>query len=584
MGDRQFTRQMATVLSIDAVGYSRLMAEDDETALDAFHERSALITTVCEQHRGRMFGKAGDSLMAEFGNPVDAVRAAVDFQARLEELNAAAPDNRRMAFRVGINTGDVIVDGDLLFGHDVNIAARLQERAPANGVVISQTTFIQVAGKTGFEMASLGSQQLKNIREAVPAFAVARPGEAMAGAAVTSGAREVVRSEGPPAVTVLPFRNQSGDADLDYLGDALAEDLIFGLSNLRWLPVISHASSQQFDADDVSPRDAARSLGARYVVYGKLTRSAENLRLMVLLEDTETQRVLLSRRFDRTAALVRELQDAAGSELVAILSGELDRAEQRRTFQLPWEDMETWQLVARGRFHMARRTSADTKLAHDYFLRAYEHEPASSNVLSELAWWHFWQGFVTMSEEHFRKVIDLCQKALFMDSQDARPHAFLGLTDIMLRRPEQARNHLAAAIRINPSFAFAASGYGSALSLLGNHREGLEWLRKAERLSPFDLYQFHNLGEIAAAHFALGEDRETAEEALRSLSLSPGYWYARMLLVGSLARLGRLDEAREHRAILFDRYPGFTPARIEWIPFADRAVNRAMAEAWELSA
>ena len=145
MGDRQFMRQMATVLSIDAVGYSRLMAEDDEAALDAFHERSALITAVCEQHRGRMFGKAGDSLMAEFGNPVDAVRAAVDFQARLEELNDAAPDNRRMAFRVGINTGDVIVDGDLLFGHDVNIAARLQERAPANGVVISQTTFIQVA-------------------------------------------------------------------------------------------------------------------------------------------------------------------------------------------------------------------------------------------------------------------------------------------------------------------------------------------------------------------------------------------------------------------------------------------------------
>ena len=584
MGDRQYTRQMATVLSIDAVAYSRLMAEDDENALEVFRERAALITETCEHHGGRMFGNAGDSLMAEFGNPVDAVRAAIDFQGRLEDLNAAAADARRMAFRVGINTGDVIVDGELLFGHDVNIAARLQERAPENGVVISQTTFIQVAGKTGFEMASLGSQTLKNIREAVPAYAVARPGGNLSGSIVAAVIRPSPGSDGPPAATVLPFRNMTDDDDLDYLGDALAEDLIFGLSNLRWLPVISHASSQQFDADDVSPHDAALSLGARYVVSGKLTRAAGTLRLMVQLEDAQTRRLLLSRRFERSADLVRELQDAAGTELVSILSGELDRAEQRRTFQLPWEDLATWQLVARGRFHMGRRTSADTRRAHDYFLRAHELEPASSNVLSELAWWHFWQGFVSLKQEHFDKVIDLCQQALFMDSQDARPHAFLGATDIMLRRPEKARNHLATAMHINPSFAFAASGYGSTLSLLGEHRAGLEWLYKAERLSPFDIYQFHNLGEVAAAHFALGEYGDVVEQAQRSLSLSPGYWYARMLLVGALGRLDRLDEAREHRAILFDRYPGFTPAKAEWLPFADRAVNTAMADAWALSA
>lgn len=584
MGDRQYTRQMATILSIDAVGYSRMMSEDDEAALEAFSERAGIISSVCERHGGRMFGMAGDSLMAEFGNPVDAVRAAVEFQHALESLNAGVPDNRRMAFRVGINTGDVIVDGDLLFGHDVNIAARLQERAVANGIVISQTTFIQVRGKTAYEMAALGSQRLKNIREPVQAFSVGRHTGERAAAGMPDPAAPPPRAEGPPAVTVLPFQNVSGDADIDYLGDALAEDLILGLSNMRWLPVISHASSSQFHEDDVSHHDAARSLGARYVVFGKLARHADVLRLTVVLEDIETRRVLLSRRFDRPVSLVRELQDAAGMELVTILSDELDRAEQRRTFQLPWEDLETWQLVARGRFHMARRTSADTKLAQDYFLRAHERELASSNVLSELAWWHFWQGFVSMNEEHFRQVIDLSQKALFMDSQDARPHAYLGATDIMLRRPGQARTHLATATRINPSFAFAASCYGSSLSLLGDHRAGLEWLHKAERLSPFDLYQFHNQGEMASASFALGDFAEAVEQARRSLSLSPAYWYARMLLTGALARLGRKDDAREQRAILLDRYPDFNSARIEWIPFVDRSVNRAMVDAWESTA
>ncbi|MCB1419454.1 MAG: adenylate/guanylate cyclase domain-containing protein, partial [Notoacmeibacter sp.] len=409
MAERQFRRQFATILSIDAVGFSQLMGMNDEEALDAFRERAGLITRECENAGGRMFGIAGDSLMAEFGNPVDAVRAALAFQQALEALNAKAPDTRRMPFRVGINTGDVIVEDDRLFGHDVNIAARLQEKAQPHGVVVSATTWQHVNGRLAVDFLELGTFSLKNMREPVRAYQARRPGEAGQSdpaSQPTQVAPAGASAAQQPSVAILPFANQTGDRDLDYLGDAIAEDIILGLSNMRWLPVISGASSRQFVDGELVPSAVGRSLGARYVVSGRLTRAADMLRLAVTMEESTNGRVIWSRRFDRPESQARELHDAAGVELVAILGGEVDRAEQARTFQIPWEDLQTWQLLARGRFHMSRRTSADTTLALDFFNRAYARDPNSSTVLSELAWWHFWQGFVSLEPHHFGKTIE----------------------------------------------------------------------------------------------------------------------------------------------------------------------------------
>ncbi|MCB1381787.1 MAG: adenylate/guanylate cyclase domain-containing protein [Notoacmeibacter sp.] len=588
MAEGQFRRQFATILSIDAVGFSQLMGMNDEEALGAFRERAGLIMRECETAGGRMFGMAGDSLMAEFGNPADAVRAALAFQHALETLNAEAPETRRMPFRVGINTGDVIVEGDRLFGHDVNIAARLQEKADPHGVVVSATTWQHVNGRLAAEFVELGTFALKNMREPIRAFQALRPGESRKtqvsnGGAKAAGATGTVPPQ-QPSVAILPFANQIGDGDLDYLGEAISEDIILGLSNMRWLPVISGASSRQFIDGELAPSAAGRSLGARYVVSGRLTRAAESLRLAVTMEESANGRVIWSRRFDRPESQARELQDAAGIELVAILGGEVDRAEQARTFQIPWEDLQTWQLLARGRFHMARRTSADTALALDFFTRAHERDPNASTVLSELAWWHFWQGFVSLEPHHFEKTTAYAHKALFMDSQDARPHAYLGATAVMSLKPEEGRAHLENALRINPSFAFASSCLGSVRSLLGDPAAAIPMFRDAERLSPFDLYQFHNQGELAAAHTALGNWEEASAMADKSLALSPGYWYARALKTGALVRLGRMQEAREQRAILFERYPNFNTERIAWIPFRDRSVTKTIIENFEAAA
>ncbi len=571
MAERQYRRQLATILSIDAVGYSRLMDIDDEEALDAFQERAALISQECERLGGSMFGDAGDSLMASFGNPVDALRAAQSFQVRLQNLNAGAREVRRMPFRVGVNTGDVIVAEGRMFGHDVNIAARLQEVAPANGVVVSETTWYHARGMTGFYFVDLGEQHMKNIREPVHAYLVRQSGDESD--IVAPYEAPVVARAGAPAVAVLPLRSDAGDAGTEYLGIAVSEDIVTGLSHVRWLPVISLNSSAQFDTDDVSPFAAGRALGARYIVSGRISQRDTQLRLTLTLDDVSSGRTIWSRRYNRDSDAIRAMQDEIGGEIVSTLANELDRAEQVRSFHLPWENLGTWQLVARGRFHMSRRTSADTMLAFEFFTKAYSKDPNSSAVLNELAWWHFWRGFQSLDEGAFDKVVEYSRRALFMDSQDARPYAHLGATAIMRHDPASAREYLEEALSINPSFAFASSTLGSAHLLLGDPRTGIPFLLEADRLSPFDLYRFHNQGQLAAAYTAAEDWEQAVAAASRSLRLSPGYWYSRFLKIGGLARLGRVDEAREDLEIMLERWPEFSLKKAQWIPFVDPKFN-----------
>lgn len=576
MAERQYRRQLATILSIDAVGYSRLMNIDDEEALDAFQERAALISRECESAGGSMFGDAGDSLMASFGNPVDALRAAHTFQAKLQDLNAGAREVRRMPFRVGINTGDVIVAGERMFGHDVNIAARLQEIAPANGVVISETTWYPVRGMTAFVFVDLGEQHMKNIREPVRAYLLRQPGDGSD--IIAPHEAPIVARAGAPAVAVLPLRSDAGNTGTEYLGVAVSEDIVTGLSHVRWLPVISLGSSSQFNSDDVSPPAAGRALGARYIVSGRISQRDSRLRLTVTLEDVSTGRTVWSRRYDRESDSIRAMQDEIGGEIVSSLANELDRAEQVRSFHLPWENLDTWQLVSRGRFHMSRRTSADTMRAFDFFTKAYSKDPNSSAVLNELGWWYFWRGFQSLDENAFDRVVEYSRRALFMDSQDARPHAHLGATAIMRRDPATAREHVEEALGINPSFAFASSTLGSAHLLMGDPHTGIPFLLEADRLSPFDLYRFHNQGQLAAAYTAAEEWDNAVAAASRSLRLSPGYWYSRFLRIGGLARLDRIDEAREDLAVMLERWPGFSLKKARWIPFVDPEFNeRAIA-------
>ncbi|TIO79176.1 MAG: adenylate/guanylate cyclase domain-containing protein [Mesorhizobium sp.] len=579
MAERNYTRQLATIISIDAVGFSRLMGIDDELAVAAFEERRDIITDSCGAFGGRTFGVAGDSIMAEFGNPIEALRAAFDFQDRIMALNASVAEEMRMPFRAGINTGDVIVREGRLYGDDVNIAARLQEFAPHDGLAISETTWHHVKDKTAANFTDLGEFMLKNIALPVRVLIAGRDGNGAAMAAPlaaipTAPGHYKPAAKGPPAIAVLPFQGDGSEPDVEYMADGIAEDIIYGLSNTRWLSVIAKGSSFQFRDDSLGTRLIGNALGARYIVSGTLARHNGQIRLNASLTDTSNGRLVWSQRFDRDLVDIFSLRDQIGSEIVSILDKEVDRAEQVRTFQVPWESLETWQLVRRGRWHMNRRTRSDTEIALEFFDKAYQEDPNSSAVLNELAWWYFWRAWLRFGDsDDLDKVEALARKALLMDSLDARPHAYLGAADIMRGQPASAAEHLAEAIHINPSFAFARSAMGSARLLLGDAAGAIPFFLDTERLSPFDLYRFHNLGELAAAYCFVEDWPAAIAIADRSLNLSPSYFYARFLKIGALMRSGRRDEAKRELAIFATRHPDFSEQRIRWIPFVDAAKN-----------
>ncbi|RWM27824.1 adenylate/guanylate cyclase domain-containing protein [Mesorhizobium sp.] len=579
MAERNYTRQLATIISIDAVGFSRLMGIDDELAVAAFEERRDIITDSCGAFGGRTFGVAGDSIMAEFGNPIEALRAAFDFQDRIMALNASVAEEMRMPFRAGINTGDVIVREGRLYGDDVNIAARLQEFAPHDGLAISETTWHHVKDKTAANFTDLGEFMLKNIALPVRVLIAGRDGNGAAMAAPlaaipTAPGHYKPAAKGPPAIAVLPFQGDGSEPDVEYMADGIAEDIIYGLSNTRWLSVIAKGSSFQFRDDSLGTRLIGNALGARYIVSGTLARHNGQIRLNASLTDTSNGRLVWSQRFDRDLVDIFSLRDQIGSEIVSILDKEVDRAEQVRTFQVPWESLETWQLVRRGRWHMNRRTRSDTEIALEFFDKAYQEDPNSSAVLNELAWWYFWRAWLRFGDsDDLDKVEALARKALLMDSLDARPHAYLGAADIMRGQPASAAEHLAEAIHINPSFAFARSAMGSARLLLGDAAGAIPFFLDTERLSPFDLYRFHNLGELAAAYCFVEDWPAAIAIADRSLNLSPGYFYARFLKIGALMRSGRRDEAKRELAVFATRHPDFSEQRIRWIPFVDAAKN-----------
>ncbi|CCV06921.1 TPR repeat-containing protein [Mesorhizobium metallidurans STM 2683] len=589
MAERNYTRQLATIISIDAVGFSRLMGLDDESAVAAFEERRDIIADSCSTFGGRTFGDAGDSIMAEFGNPIEALRAAFDFQGRIVTLNSSVDEAMRMPFRVGINTGDVIVREDRLYGDDVNIAARIQEFAPHDGLAVSETTWHHVKDKTAAEFIDLGEFMLKNIALPVRVLIAGRISNGSSPSAFVAAMPPVngqhkQSPKGPPAIAVLPFQGAGGERDVGYMADGIAEDIIYGLSNTRWLSVIAKSSSFQFRDDTLGTRVIGNALGARYIVSGTLMRNGGQIRLNTSLADVSNGRLVWSQRFDRDLVDIFSLRDQIGAEIVSILDKEVDRAEQVRTFQVPWESLETWQLVRRGRWHMNRRTRGDTEIALDFFEKAHREDPNSSAVLNELAWWYFWRAWLRFGDnDDLNKVEQYARKALLMDSLDARPHAHLGVIDIMRGRPRAAVDHLEEAIHINPSFAFARSAMGSARLLLGDAAGAIPFFLDTERLSPFDLYRFHNLGELAAAYSFVEDWPSVIATADRSLNLSPGYFYARFLKIGALMRGGREEEARREMAVFATRHPDFSEQRVRWIPFADKAANEFLIGNFEMA-
>ena len=577
MGSNRGNRRFVSIVSADVAGYSRLMGEDDEWTLNVYQQSREVIRNLVESFNGRVFGAAGDSLMAEFSSPVEAVLCAEQIQKAVETRCTEYPDEPEMRFRLGVNMGEVLVSGDDLFGDDVNIAARIQAMAGAGGLAISESVYEHVAGRIDLKFEFLGERRFKNIGSPVrvyQALLASKYVEASQPHTYVDVSKPVPGFSGRPAIAVLPFDSLTREPDMEYIADGLTDDIISGLSQLRWFPLIARNSSFVYRGKSANVTRIGEALGAKYLVDGTIRVIGKRMRVTAKLIDAGTGVQSWGESYDCELNDIFEVQADVAKRIIATLDPTIDRLEQWKSAQKAPEELDTWGTIRRGLWHLHRFTRDDATKARLLFEQALRNEPHSSEALIQLAVWHFWDIWARRgSKDEWRHMEGIARRALVIEEHDARPHMLMGVAQVMSGRPQQGRAALREALAINPSQYTAYVGLGTSYILSGEPENAIEPLTTGMRLSPYDPYSFHPLGELAQAYHMLGQWDSGIDSADKSLRLHPRYWYAHVVKICCLVRNGERERAREALREFKVQRPGFKEDHIRWVPFLESHWN-----------
>ena len=542
-------RKLAAILSADVVGYSRLMAEDEEGTVRRLKQHREIIDALIATHRGRMFGTAGDSVIAEFASAVDAVRCAVEIQQKVAEANPDLQDERRMRFRIGINLGDVVVEGDNLLGDGVNIAARLEALADPEGICISGTIYDQIWRKLDLGYDDLGEQSVKNIPDPVRVYGIRLKPEVTAATEALPGMDEltVPGFSDRPAIAVLPFDNLSNDADQEYFADGIVEDLITRLSAWRWFPVIARNSSFVYKGKAVDVKQVCRELGVRYIIEGSVRKAGERVRVAAQLIDATTNHHVWAEHYDRELRDIFELQDEITEAIITAIEPRIRDYEPERAISRDPRNLDAWDCAQRAMWHVNKLTKDDTARARSLFERAIELDPRFVFPLFGLLLTNFLDILYQWTDSPVQSVGEIvraAKKTVALDDQDPLGPLALGVAHWMTGQRDEAIADAELAVQRNPSASVAYAVLGNFLAGSGRPDEGIEKLEQAMRLSPQDPMNFLYFNYMGQAHFAAKRYEEAVPWAQRSLQTRPDNPANYRLLAASYAHLGRLDEAR----------------------------------------
>jgi adenylate cyclase len=559
------TRRLATILAADVVGYSRLMGADEEGTLERLKAlRRELIDPNIAKYHGRIVKTTGDGLLVEFASVVDAVRCAAEVQRAMPERNAVVPADRHIELRIGINLGDVIADGDDLYGDGVNIAARIEALADAGGVFVSGTVYDQVRDRLPFGFEDRGEQQVKNIARAVHIYRLLF--DASAPAVVNEPAPVSER----PSIAVLAFTNMSGDPGQEYFSDGIADDIITELSRISSFFVIARNSSFTYKGRSVDVRQVARELGVRYVLEGGVRHGAGLLRISAQLIDAETGKHVWADRFDRPVQDLFALQNEIASTVARAISPAIATAELRRAMRKPPGSLDAWEAYQRGLWHQLTQKLEDIPLAREHFLTALTADPTLSGAYTGLAWLHIMEsgayGLVPF-EDASRLAAEQARKAVAADPNDPYAHAMLAFALSNLQNWKGVADHVERALAISPSCAAAYHVRGMNLVFSGHPSEGRSDLFLALQLDP------HRLGlpliQVAISYY-MEQNYEKAVEVLNGMVADhPSHPLANMRLAASLGQLGRKEEARRAlesaMTLAPESFRRYTEARPPWL-------------------
>ncbi|MFQ5954958.1 MAG: adenylate/guanylate cyclase domain-containing protein [Kiloniellales bacterium] len=531
-------RRLAAILSADVVGYSRLMGADEAgTVASLKAHRTEFIDPKIAEHHGRIVKLMGDGALVEFASVVDAVECAVDIQRGMAERNAHAPDDRRMLFRIGVNLGDVIVEGDDIYGDGVNVAARLQGLAEPGGVCVSGDAYRYVKGKVDAAFADMGERRVKNIAETVRAYRVLLdPIETAALSAVPAEA-----AMNRPGIAVLPFNNISGDAEQEYFADGITEDIITLLAAWRSFPVIARNSTFAYKDQSPDVRQVASDLDARYVLEGSVRKAGNRVRITAQLIDGSTGKHLWAERFDRELEDVFAVQDEITAKIVAAIEPEMTKVEMLAVTQKRPENLNSWELYLRGMANMPSygRQRAETKRL---FEQSIEADPNFADAYAALALCYSADVYAQRADDVDAAVtamVNLAKKAAAIDPRNFRIYHVLCMVHIWKGELKQAVEAGRKSVELNPSSPEAYQFLAVALSHIGEPEEAEECAHMCLKLSPIDpkLHNYYfQLMQATLAQRRFEEAYAHLEKCLDDRPHDVSYLGFKTILLGHLGR------------------------------------------------
>jgi len=601
MTTERVKRKISAIFSADVEGYSRLMGDDEVATVRTLENYRNVMVDLIEQHRGRVVDSPGDNLLAEFGSVVDAVQCAVEIQQILKAKNAELPENRRMQFRIGVNLGDVIEEGERIYGDGINIAARIEGLAQGGGICVSGSAYEQIENKLALGYEYLGEHTVKNITKPVRVYKVpmelgARKEKrvgirqwkkvAVAAAAViilgvgafaiwnfyfrpppiepASVDKMAYPLPDKPSIAVLPFDNLSGDPTQDYIADGISENIISALSKISEMFVIARNSTFTYKGKPVKVQQVSEELGVRYVLEGSAQKIDNRVRITAQLIDATTGHHLWSEKYDRDLKDLFALQDEITHKIIVELQVKLTEGEQARVSHKSTTNLEAWSYAVRGLKLFERPSKENNAKAMELLERAVELDPGYVWAWVRLAWTQLVAsgapGWSHSPSESFKKAVEISQKVLVLDESDSDVRALLGSVCYRQKRYEQAITEGEKSLALGPTNAQAHVLLAVSMNAVGRFDDAIELVKRAMRLHPY--YPAYYLQWLGAAYRMTGryEDALTVYKQLLDRSQKGEFPIlgAHLFLADVYAELGKGEEARTHVAEVLRISPKFS--------------------------
>ena len=551
-------RRLAAIAIADVVGYSRMMGRDECGTLAALTERrKQIIEPLVADHQGRVVKLLGDGFFLEFGSAVDAVEAALELQARMSEANAGLPEAQKLVLRIGVNLGEVIVEGDDLYGDGVNVAARLESIAPAGGIAISGSAFDQVKGRIQAEFEDTGLQSLKNIAAPVRVFHV-RPKHESASLQPGGNSEQAASHEAErPSIAILPFANLGGDPEQGFFSDGITEDVITELSRWRKMSVRSRTASFQYRGEAVDVKQVARALDVRYIVEGSVRRMGQRIRVTAQLIDVESGSHLWAEKYDRAVDDIFQLQDEMVRTIVATVVGRVQAAVAERARRKPPSSLAAYECVLKGNA-VAWDTPEGLAEAGRLFERAIALDPeyGLAHALLGAVLYTRWRDVDDSPDDLLKQAEALGRRAVALDEQESTCHSMLSYTLLHQHRFQLALHHAERAAALNPTNQWNVADMGGLLMFLGRPQEALDQFTHAREIDPY-LEESWYWRYVGQSHMLLGQYAQ-ALEAFSHVAV-PNF-RLNALVAGCHARLGEENAAAVAARACLKLKPNFSIA------------------------